>query len=64
VIVSCHRENEESVKGIARENGILATRIGTTGGTRLRIGETVDVDLNVLARGYFGSIEEQMRNPA
>jgi len=63
VIVSCHREKEESVKGIARKNGIRATRIGTTGGTRLTIGEKVDADLKALARVYFGSIEEQMRSP-
>jgi phosphoribosylformylglycinamidine synthase II len=64
VVVSCHPGNEKAVERIARDNGVPVTRIGTTGGTRLTIGETVDVDLKDLASAYFGSIEERMKSPA
>jgi len=60
-VVSCRVQHAEAVERIAREHNVPIERIGTTGGSRLKIGGVVDLDVMELARVYFGSIGETMK---
>jgi len=65
IVVSCRAEDREAVEEEAERYGVPCRRIGTVGAQdspfRIRApGGGVEVDLDTLARVYFGAIPERM----
>lgn len=63
VVVACTEGHVHDVLLMARENGIEAARIGTTGGTCLEIEGVLRVESAELAGKYFGAIPAKMNRP-
>jgi phosphoribosylformylglycinamidine synthase len=60
VVLSTHGADVEEILKICRAHGVVARQIGTTGGSRLRIGTWVDVDCREVAVCYNWAISKEM----
>jgi phosphoribosylformylglycinamidine synthase len=62
VVVSCAAEHAAAILRKAEEAGLAAARIGTTGGTHLRINDDIDLAVEELAAAHGGTLERMLEH--
>jgi phosphoribosylformylglycinamidine synthase len=63
IIVSVEERSWDRLAQTAARYGVPVTRLGTAGGSRLRIGDRVDLELDALRRVYETAFEEALTTP-
>ncbi|OGS34705.1 MAG: hypothetical protein A2293_05460 [Elusimicrobia bacterium RIFOXYB2_FULL_49_7] len=60
VVVSVRAENLERVKAVASQHHVPLAEIGRVGGDKLRINDTIDVDVYAMCEAYYEALRRCM----